>query len=302
MAQLISRSIKSGYTPGSTGDNLLDAILDSLPTNSAILDNKGVIRITNKAWRNFARLNDMNYPEGIGINYLKITESSKGYSSERAREVAEGIRSLLKRGLVEFSLDYPCHNAGHERWYRMRATRLDGFDPLTVITYHYDITSEKSTHIRIMELENELKKQKTNLETVNMALDVLLKRREEDKKNLEENVLSNVKEVVTPYVEKLKKSNLDSHQREYLAIIEANLNGVIAPFVHHLSSNFFDLTSREIGVANLILEGRGTKDIADVLCISPNAVEFHRKNIRKKLGIRKKKVSLRSRGPVIIFV
>ncbi|MGC8660655.1 MAG: helix-turn-helix transcriptional regulator, partial [Desulfomonilaceae bacterium] len=144
-----------------------------------------------------------------------------------------------------------------------------------------------------------------NLETINTALNVLLKRRDEDKKELEENVLINIKEVVNPYLTKLKNSNLDSRQKEYLAIIEANLDRVIAPFVHHLSSNFFNLTSREIAVANLILEGRDTKDISDLLCISPNAVEFHRKNIRRKLGIRNKKISLRSRllslGPSCIY-
>jgi DNA-binding CsgD family transcriptional regulator len=100
---------------------------------------------------------------------------------------------------------------------------------------------------------------------------------------------------VNPYLERLRKTNLDSTQREYLAIIQANLEGVTAPFVHHLSSKLFNLSSREISVANLILEGRGTKEIADILCISSNAVEFHRKGIRRKLGIRNKKVSLRTR-------
>ncbi len=284
----VQQSIKVKY-------NLADTLLDSLPTNSAILDNEGIIRITNKAWRNFARLNDMDYPEAIGINYLEVTESSRGYSSDRAEEAAEGIRSLLERAKGEFLIEYPCHNANHQRWCRMRATPLNGFEPLSVVLSHEDITTEKGFALEVSALKQELRLQKANLETVNTALNVLLKRRDEDRKQLEENVVSNINEVITPYLEKLKKSNLDSYQREYLAIVQANLQGVAAPFVHHLSSKFFDFTSREIGVANLVLGGRGTKDIADVLCISPNAVEFHRKNIRKKLGIRNKKVSIRSR-------
>jgi len=177
----------------------------------------------------------------------------------------------------------------------MRAALLQDFGSLRVALSHEDITAEKHSSTALLTLEKELATQQANLETVNTALNVLLRRREEDKKELEEKVLSNVREVINPYLERLKRTNLDSDQQEYLAIIQTNLDGVIAPFVHHLSSKFFNLTSREIGVANLVLEGRGTKEIADVLCISPNAVEFHRKNIRKKLGIRNKKVNLRSR-------
>jgi DNA-binding CsgD family transcriptional regulator len=284
-----------GHERESALRSLASALLDCLSTNSAILDDKGIIRVTNRAWQIFGRINKMKYPEAIGINYLEVTEAARGFSAEKAAEAAEGIRSVLTGREGEFVIEYPCHHGNQERWCRMRAALLPDFGALRVVLSHEDITAEKHWSTALLTLEKELATQKSNLETVNTALSVLLRRREEDKRELEEKVLSNVRELISPFLEKLKNTNLDANQREYLAIIQTNLDGVIAPFVHHLSSKFLNLTSREIGVASLVLEGRGTKEIADILCISPNAVEFHRKNIRKKLGIRNKKVNLRSR-------
>jgi DNA-binding NarL/FixJ family response regulator len=129
---------------------------------------------------------------------------------------------------------------------------------------------------------------------VNSALRVLLKRREDDKSDLEEKVLSNVKELVVPYVERLKKSGLDAKQGTYVNILESNLEEIVSPFVRKLSSTYLGLTPTEINVANLVKEAWDTKTIAESLNMSPRTVESHRQNIRKKLGLKNKKVNLRT--------
>jgi DNA-binding CsgD family transcriptional regulator len=52
------------------------------------------------------------------------------------------------------------------------------------------------------------------------------------------------------------------------------------------------LTPREWEVARLLTQGLTSKEIAEVLSISKKAVDFHRSNIRKKLGIQRTKESL----------
>ncbi|MEN3185324.1 MAG: LuxR C-terminal-related transcriptional regulator [Atribacterota bacterium] len=54
------------------------------------------------------------------------------------------------------------------------------------------------------------------------------------------------------------------------------------------------LTPREFQIALLIAQGKSTKEIAEELSLSLKAVEFHRGQIREKLGIRKIKVNLQS--------
>jgi PAS domain S-box-containing protein len=141
---------------------------------------------------------------------------------------------------------------------------------------------------------DELKAQSHHLEEVNTALRVLLKQREDDKKELGENVLSNVKDLISPYLERLKKSQLNTNQKTLVNILDSNLNNMISPFISKLSSKYFNLTPGEVRVANLVKEGKTNKEIAELLCISKNTVLFHRYNIRQKLGLKNKKINLRS--------
>jgi DNA-binding CsgD family transcriptional regulator len=159
-----------------------------------------------------------------------------------------------------------------------------------------DITARKHAEKALEEKEQELKAKASNLEEVNTALKVLLKGREEDKTMIEEKIFANVKELVLPYVEKLKKTSLDSSQRTCTDILESNLNEIVSSFSVKLTSKYLGLTSKEIKVANLVKEGKTTKEIAEFMNSSGKTIEFHRDNIRKKLGIKNKKVNLRTYG------
>jgi PAS domain S-box-containing protein len=152
---------------------------------------------------------------------------------------------------------------------------------------------EKLEH-RVRERTKELEIKAKNLEEVNTALKVLMKRLDEDKKVTEEKVLFNVRQLVEPSLEKLKKSRLTERQKNLLDIIGSNLNEIVSPFAHGLSNSFMKLTPAEIQVANHIRQGKTTKEIADMLNLSAKTIEFHRDNIRRKIGIKNKKINLRT--------
>jgi len=44
----------------------------------------------------------------------------------------------------------------------------------------------------------------------------------------------------------------------------------------------------------LIKDGKSSKEIADILAISETTVNFHRKNLRKKFGLKNRQMNLRS--------
>jgi PAS domain S-box-containing protein len=161
-------------------------------------------------------------------------------------------------------------------------------------TLKQEIEERKQVEQKLRKREAELEIQASELEEVNTALRVLLKRREWDKVEVEEKTLSNVKELVLPYIERLKGSGLDSRQTTCVSILESNLRDIVSPFAHNLSSKYLGLTPTEIQIANLVKQGMTTKEIAEILNSSHRTVEFHRKNIRKKMGIVNSKVNLRS--------
>jgi len=144
------------------------------------------------------------------------------------------------------------------------------------------------------ESTKELDIQKRNLEEANIVLQVLLEKRYEDKKEMEDNLLMNVKEMISPYFKKLRKTKLNVQQKTILSIIESYLNEIISPFVRKMATRHLNLTPSEIEVADLIRFGSNSKEIADIMNLSPRTIYNHRKNIRKKLGIENKKTDLRS--------
>jgi DNA-binding NarL/FixJ family response regulator len=140
--------------------------------------------------------------------------------------------------------------------------------------------------------EQALKLKSRGLEEANTALKVLLQHREEDKTTLEEQVLTNVRKLVLPYLENLKHLHLNENQAAQVKIVEDNLKKIVSPFLRNLSSSYLELTPREIQVANLVKEGKTTKEMTEILNISATAVDFHRKNLRSKFGIKNKKTNL----------
>ncbi len=148
--------------------------------------------------------------------------------------------------------------------------------------------------IRVDARTAELRDANSRLEEFNAALKVLLQSRENDKKELGEKILLNMKNLVFPYLQKLKTGRLTADQLTYAEILENNLHDIISPFSMSLSSKFVGLTPTEIQVAGLIKDGKTTKEIAELLYSAERTVEFHRNNIRRKLGLKNKKVNLRS--------
>jgi DNA-binding response OmpR family regulator len=145
-----------------------------------------------------------------------------------------------------------------------------------------------------MERIDRERKMQRELKELNIAMGVLLQRAEKDKETLGESVVSNVKELILPYVDKLKKGHLGAEHRAYIEILETNLSEICSPFLKNLSLKHVHISSMEVQVANLIKAGKRNKEIASMLGVSLNTVMTHRYRLRSKLGLKQSKVNLRS--------
>ena len=142
--------------------------------------------------------------------------------------------------------------------------------------------------------EAELEIAINTLEQANSALSVLLAQRDEEKGGIEKKLLSNVSELVLPYLEKVKEGPLDKRQLSWIHVLESNMSSLLSPFSRRLSVQHESLTPMEIQIANLLKDGKKTRDIAELMNISVRSVGSYRLHIRKKLGLRNRKTDLRA--------
>jgi PAS domain S-box-containing protein len=163
------------------------------------------------------------------------------------------------------------------------------------------IQSKKALHESHMKLERKVvnrtkdfKRKARQLEEANIALKVLLKKRDEDKIDLESRLMRSAKELVLPYLHKLKRGISNEKKMTYLNILEANINSVFTPFSRRLIAVYSLLTPSEIEVAELIKFGKSSKEIAELLNVSVKTIETHRAKIRKKVGLTHQKANLRT--------
>ncbi len=144
------------------------------------------------------------------------------------------------------------------------------------------------------DLERQIKERTTELYETNIALKVLLKKREEDKKALEGHVMANIEKLVEPFLTRLEESRLTEQQQALVGILRSNIEELTSPFAEKFSAKLARLTPVEIQVANLVKRGKRTKEIAQIMHISVGTISIHRKNIRKKLDLTNQKTNLQS--------
>jgi len=269
--------------------------LDSISAHVAILDETGLILETNRAWKDFGMVNGIRIePSCIGLNYLETCDKASKDPFDEAAVVAAGIRQVFRGEIEEFFVNYPCHSPTEERWFALRVVKFRDPELNKAVMSHENITPLMQVHRDLAVKEQNLRDQTEKLAESNIALKVLLEHRQKDRIHLEENMLSNVRTLILPYIQQLMETRLGKRERTMVEIIEERLNEITSPFLNRLVGLNTILTPQEIKVATMVREGRSSAEIANVLQISVSAIDFHRKQVRKKLGLTGAATNLRS--------
>jgi len=176
--------------------------------------------------------------------------------------------------------------AGEQKIVLLSADAVKGSDGKTVysISVQRDITERKKAEL-------ELQEQKLVLEQKNLALMEMIEHIERAKNKTKDDIVINVNEFLLPILKKLK---LKGAPAKYINLIQRHLEELTSSFGRKITEKSIKLTSREIEICNMVKGGLTSKEIAELLNISQQTVDKHRKNIRHKLNLSKKGVNLSS--------
>lgn len=154
--------------------------------------------------------------------------------------------------------------------------------------------AHEKLELRVANRTSELNAKTSQLMEANIALNVLLEKRNEEKQELGKKLVGNIEKLIKPYLEKLRLSLTDKTQEALLAIIQTNLSEITSSFEHNPQEYLYKLTPTQIQIVDLIKQGRTTKEIAEILNLSPSTIACHRQEIRKRLSLTNKNINLQT--------
>ncbi|MCD6459368.1 hypothetical protein J7L67_01715 [bacterium] len=242
--------------------------------------------------RHFAKI--LNYMPDIFQQYesvcSRITVNDKVFVPDNFSETPHRLSAELKTGDNKIGVLEIFVNVDDEKFvFSESDINLIEYIALNVyrfIEYQFNINQvacgAESYRIKYDELEKK-----------HSALIDILEQVEMEKKNIKDQIVSNIEMVLLPMLKKIDKKS-DTAEQGIINVIRQNLKTLGSSFGFKISKMESKLAPREVQICNMIKNGLATKEISDILNISPTTVDRHRNNIRKKLGIVKKNVNLTS--------
>jgi PAS domain S-box-containing protein len=261
------------------------SILDSSPDSITVTDADAVIIDCNQATMN--NLGYANREELIGKNALE-TIAKKDH-----KRALKNLNIAAEKGSV--------HNIEYEVVRKDRGTfpanisasaikdeagNMTGF-----VAIAQNITQRKQAEYALKESEAKLKEQKLALEQKNIALREIIAQIEIEKRKIKDDIATNASTILSPILKKLKT---DKSTEKYLDLLRHHIEELTSSLSGRLMDIGTKLTAREVEICNMIKGGLSNKDISHLLSISIQTIEGHRKNIRKKLGLKNKGINLTS--------
>jgi PAS domain S-box-containing protein len=254
-------------------------LLDSIPTPVMFKDAKLRYLGCNAAFEKFLGLKKEQII-GKTVNDLLDEETAKQEHTEDKNTIKSGVNTYETIAVFKDGTFRDVINS--KAVFKNSDGKIGGLIGTT-----FDISDRKRA-------ETSLEIRSQELEEANSALRVVLDQIGTAKSAVEKRVYRNVKDLILPDLDRLKYKATSTDQKRDIKGIKANLNKLLSAPTQRISSVYLTLSPREIQIADLIRMGRSTKSIALLLNITKSAVEFHRNNLREKLGIKHRHINLRS--------
>lgn len=223
------------------------------------------------------------------------TESFRNHQVEFTRKNKGKVQLLVNGGMVEKRA-----NGNHLLFVTVNdVTDLKKDEQKLVKT-------SAQANARVARLEDQLKEAKQELQTckkevartekslekINEAMKLLIVEFQDQKSDLEHRIVNNFHLTVGPILEHLRSLDLPEAQAQLLDTLDFSIRNITSYFGVNIARQDIRLSPREVQICQMIREGKDSREIAKAVGVSYQTVIVHRKNIRKKLGIKKSKQNL----------
>ena len=249
--------------------NFFHTILEFIQDGVSVLDSDLIVRYVNTTILNL-------YTKGI--NPINRKCYSIYHKRKKPCEDCPTLKTLETKKPQMSTISYP-REGNTPGWHELFSIPV--FDKenniILIIEYIRDITFHKYIKENLIDIEKRFKA----LEEQNNILMDILNQREEFQNNLENTISTNLEKFIKPSLNYLKKTA----NGKDIELVSAIIDEIIYPITKKRPSPFSKLTPRELQIASFIKEGYQSKEIADKLCVTQKAIDYHRLNIRKKLKL-----------------
>lgn len=255
-------------------------LIDSIPTPIYVKDVDQKVICTNSSFRSFFNTTEKKIANKTFANFLSAaTAKSEKIKDERMLKSgrSQGYQTKITSGSGKI-----CDVVFTKAVFKGQNDKIEG-----IIGTIFDVSDIENAHAKLNEKSNSLKH-------ANMSLRILIKQLSDAQTEERKGNMPNLKELVMPNSDQLEGILDSPSERAYLENIMLNLNRVTSPFAKELSQLKCGLSPKEIQVADLIRIGLSNKESAIQMNVTKSTVEFHRDNLRKKLGLKHKKKNLRA--------
>ncbi len=207
-------------------------------------------------------------------------------------------REELKKKIIEEGSIYNWELALHKKNGNAMAclysaTLVQDGEDQRILSLAIDITEKKNLEKSIEESRQHLMNANLALEQKNIALQELMNQIQEKQNHLENDIEINIEKLIRPLLRQLAEQSSDT-TGPLIELLEDNLEKLTSSKSAKLAARMQGLSKREVEICNYIRAGKTTRQIAQILHISPHSVDNHRLSIRKKLGVTGKHISLNS--------
>ena len=252
-----------------SGNYLFTTILDSIQDGVSVLNTSLDIKYLNASMKYWHGLDEKNLDKKCYKVYHGRRTPCQDCPTLKSIHTKEPHMSLV-------SFTKESRDMGWQQVYAIPILNAEG-EVILVLEYVRDVTFQKSMEKTLSNLESRF----SSLEEQNNILLSALGQMQIEKEQLETTIETNVEKFIKPSLDVLKRK-VDGKDVD---VVSGIIDQICYPVTKKRTAKLAVLSPREKEVAVLIKDGKSSKEIAEMLIITKKAVDYHRQNIRKKLGL-----------------